>query len=147
MKFEIGKTYYGVNPGVGASDAELTVLDVVGDEPRRVAAVKVKSPSGVETLEIRREEDSALLFDGYLDSFYQDTPWKREFEVGDRIVLECQFGNVSHYILREKFTHDRPALKGCSYQWIALKIYRDGTTHIVTLSPEHVKSASLYVKK
>ena len=146
MKFEIGKTYYGVNPGVGASDAELTVLDVVGDEPRRVAAVKVKSPSGVETLEIRREKDSTI-FDGWIDAYYQDTPWRREFEAGDRIVLEYQHDGVSHYILREKFTHSRPFFDSCAYQWIALRIHKNGGTYISTLSPSDVESASPYVKK
>jgi hypothetical protein len=147
MKFEIGKTYYGINPGVDASWREFTVLAVIGEKPERQAAVKYIDRHGTH-LATWVEMDAAgrMLFSGFHDRYYQETPPKPDFKVGDRITLPLQSERASHYILREEWTNARPALGSDKTQWVALYIHKDGTTRLTILSGASVENSTPYRK-
>lgn len=148
MKFEIGKTYYGINPGPGTGWREFTVLAVIGEKGARQAAVKFINNHGEARLATWVDGDSNghFLFFGGMDEYYQEAPPKPEFKVGDRIVIDHQWCTVSHYILKEEWTNARPTSDANRSEWIALRIYKNGTTGLAILSDGIVKRANPYKK-
>lgn len=128
MKFEIGKTYYGVDPGKKANWREITAIAFEGDQ----VAVRVVDIDGDAGLSVWNVQNHSI-FTGWAEGLYRDTPWHPEFKVGDRVTFEWQTPNISHYLLREKFAHKNPH-DGLDSQWIALRIYKDGTTRLALLN-------------
>lgn len=123
MKFEAGKTYYGINPGESASWREITILAIEGSE----IAAKIVDLDGKVKL--------SILKDLWVAKYYQETPWHPEPKAGDRVTFEWQGAGISHYVLREKFVNRRtPAGYGSSVQWVCLRIYKDGTTRLCLIA-------------
>lgn len=147
MKFEVGKKYYGISIGAEASWREITILAIVGESPERSAAVLLRNRDGEDEVLVWDEARSSgrLLFDGFFDEFYSETPQTVEFGPGDHITFSWQPSNVSHYLLREKFVHERP--NGPAVQWISLRFYKDGTTGIAVLTGHLIEEAAPYYKK
>lgn len=141
MKFEIGKTYYGINPGKKANWREITILAIENG----MAAVRIVNPSNDVSLKVWNV-DSHCIFSGWGEGLYQETPWHPEFKAGDRIVIDFQNEVVSHYILREKWTNQRPDIECYRTQWVALRIHKNGTTRLTVLDGAYVENATPYKK-
>jgi len=103
-KFEIGRKYYGINPGISASWVDFTILhEIVGGNTRQAVMVVTDTDGHQEFKEhFQGERSLSVLYDGALDSFYQETPWVREYKVGDKITTEYTGNAILYYQLEHR---------------------------------------------